>query len=93
MFSFLKKYSAVCIILSVVCSVAAVLCLMMIATIEGVDRIMMICAAAFVGSLAVIALILSFTLWGLANELSFHVDSNLDDISKLKKRIEALEKR
>ena len=31
MFSFLKKFSAICIILSVICAVATVLCLMLIA--------------------------------------------------------------
>ena len=93
MFSFLKKFSAICIILSVICAVATVLCLMLIAPSEYVDPTLLICISTFSGCVSVIALILSITLWNLATELSIYADSNFDDISKLKHRVEFLEKR
>ena len=93
MFSFLKKFSAISIVFSVICAVAAVVCLMLLAPNEFVDNTLLICVGAFTCSISVVALILSAVLWNLSTELSVHVDSNLNDISKLKKRVDELEKR
>ena len=93
MFSNLKKVSAICIVFSIICAVAAILCIMLLAPEEYMDGILMTCIIAFTGCSVIISLFLSFTLWNLASELNIHTDSNYEDISNLKKRVDQLEKK
>ena len=92
MYSSLKLVAGTSVVISFLNAVAGILCLLFLLPLEEVSYTMAIAFGAFMFSTAVIFLILSFYLFSLYTDLSAHEDSNFQDISALRKRIENVEK-
>ena len=92
MYSSLKTVAVFSVILSVVNAIAAVLTIMFLIPIEGIGYTSLLAIGAFLGSTSLLFLVLSFFLFSLYADLSAHEDSNYDDLSSLRKRVDDLEK-
>lgn len=92
MYSSLKTVAVFSVILSVVNALGAVLTVMFLAPIEAISYTSLLAIGAFLGSTSLLFLVLSFFLFSLYADLSAHEDSNYDDLSSLRKRVDDLEK-
>ena len=92
MYSSLKTVAVFSVIISALNAVSAVLTLMFLAPLEVFSYTALIAIGAFLGLTPLLFLILAFFLFSLHADLSAHEDSNYDDLSSLRKRVEKLEK-
>ena len=93
MYSSLKKISGFTIFLGFLNLAAAVVCNLYLAAMDELTPSMLIAFNAFLYTCAVSVLVIGFYLWALYSDLAGHEDSNFNDISSLRHRLEALEKK
>ena len=93
MYSSLKTVAGFSVVISLINAIAAILTLMFLAPLEDMTYTMLIAIGAFLFSTSVVFLLFSFFLFGLHADLSAHEDSNYEDISSVRKRVEKLEKK
>ena len=92
MYSSLKKTAGFTIFLAILHFAAAVVCTLYLDSMDGLTPSMLIAFNAFLYTGAVALLIIGFYLWNLYSDLAAHEDSNYNDISSLRHRVEVLEK-
>ena len=92
MYSSLRKIAGCTILLGVFNFAAAVVCTLYFAAMTELTPSMLIAFNAFLYTCAVALLVIGFYLWTLHSDLAAHEDSNYNDISSLRHRVEVLEK-
>ena len=93
MYSSLKFVAGASVVFSVINAVAGILSLMFLLPLEEIDYTMVIAMGGFMLSTSLIFLVLSFYLFSLYSDLSAHEESNFQDLSTLRKRLENIEKK
>ena len=92
MYSSLRKIAGVTILLGVLNLTAAVVLTLYFAAMSELGPSMIIALNAFLYTGAIALLVIGFYLWALYSDLAGHEDSNFNDLSSLRHRVELLEK-